>query len=71
MSAFIATKFAQPQSSDNTRDLQVRLYREIGISAVAAALHIMAKPVAPENVAASDEGRIPIPAFLQSDDPAA
>ena len=50
-------------------DLQVNFYKEIGISALAAALHVMAKPIAPKDVAASD-GRA-IPAILQSDDLAA
>ena len=67
MSEFIATKSAEPQSTD----LLVRLYHEIGISAVAAALHVMAKPAVPENVATLDKGRISIPVFLQSDDLAA
>jgi hypothetical protein len=71
MSEFIATESAKPQSSGNARDLQVRLYKEIGISALVAALHVMAKPVAPKNGAALDEQRIPIPAILQSDDLAA
>jgi hypothetical protein len=71
MSEFIATESAEPQSSGNARDLQVHLYKEIGISALVAALHVMAKPVGPKNAAALDEQRIPIPAILQSDDLAA
>ncbi len=71
MSEFIATEFAEPQSSGKVQDLQVRLYREIGISALVAALHVMAKRVAPKNGAALDEQSIPIPAILQSDDLAA
>jgi hypothetical protein len=47
--------------------VQVHLYREIGISALVAALQVMAKPVASKNDASSDEPRIPIPAILQSD----
>jgi hypothetical protein len=64
MSDFITTEFA-----GHSPDLQVHLYKEIGISALAAALHVMAKPVASKDVAASD-GRT-IPAILQSDDLAA
>jgi hypothetical protein len=67
MSEFIATESAEPKSSGKARDLQVHLYREIGISALVAALHVMAKPVASNNDAASDERRIPTPAILQSD----
>ena len=69
MSDFIATEYADPRSSCHPCDLQVHLYKEIGITALAAALHVMAKPVAPKNVATSD-GRT-IPAILQSDDLAA
>ena len=71
MSDFITTEFAAPQSAGHSPDLQVHLYKAIGISALAAALHVMAKPVAPKNGAALDEQRIPIPAILQSDDLAA
>jgi hypothetical protein len=62
---------AEPQSSDNAPDLQVHLYKEIGISAVVAALHVITKPVAPKNDASRDERRIPIPAILQNEDLAA
>jgi hypothetical protein len=69
MSDFITTEFAAPQSAGHSPDLQVNFYKEIGISALAAALYVMAKPVAPKNVATSD-GRT-VPAILQSDDLAA
>ncbi len=69
MSDFPITEFTAPQSAAHSPDLQVHLYKEIGISALAAALHVMAKPVAPKNVATSD--RRAIPAILQSDDLAA
>jgi hypothetical protein len=49
MSDFIATEFADLQSSGRPPDLLADLYREIGISAVAAALYVMAMPVAPKN----------------------
>jgi hypothetical protein len=39
MSDFIATEFADLQSSGRPPDLLADLYREIGISAVAAALY--------------------------------
>ena len=69
MSDFITTESAAPQSAGHSPDLQVQLYKEIGISALAAALHVMAKPVAQKDVATSD-GRT-IPAILQSDELAA
>ena len=48
MSDFIATEFVEPQSFGRAPDLQVRLYKQIGISAVVAALDVMSKPVAPK-----------------------
>ncbi len=71
MSDFIATEYADSQSSSHPCDLQVHLYREIGISALAAALHVIATPTAPKSGATLDECRIPIPAILRGDDLAA
>jgi hypothetical protein len=68
MSDFIATEFADLQSSGRPPDLLADLYREIGISAVAAALSVMAMPVASKNDATSNERRMPVPAILQSED---
>jgi hypothetical protein len=69
MSDFIATEFVEPQSFGRPPDLQVHLYKQIGISAVVAALDVMSKPVAPKHDATTDEGRIP--AILQSESLAA
>lgn len=66
---FIA-EFNNPQSGGHPHDLLARLYREIGISAVAAALeaaHLTERPAAP--VERIDERRIP--AVLLGDDLAA
>jgi hypothetical protein len=71
MSDFIATEYADPQSSGQPRDLQAHLYKEIGISALVAALAVMRKNTAPKVVATMDEKRLPIPAILESDDLAA
>ena len=71
MSEFIATESAEPQSSGNARDLQVRLYKEIGISALVAALHVMTKSLAPKDDATLDQHPVSISAILQSDDLAA
>ena len=70
MPKFINTECAEPRPVGGTSDL-VNLYQEIGIGAVAAALLVMAEPVTSEHVARLNEGRISIPAFLQSDDLAA
>ena len=69
MSDFITTELTAPQSASHSPDRQVHLYKEIGISALVAALHVMAKPVAPNDLETSDER--PIPAILQSDELAA
>jgi hypothetical protein len=55
------------QPIEYARDLQLRLYREIGISAVAAALNVSVEP--PEPVA--KPSRAEIPAVLRGDDLAA
>jgi hypothetical protein len=59
-------KVAQPSAAQNgTRDLISRLYREIGISAVAAALEATARK--PQKPAPS---RKDIPAILRGDEAA-
>lgn len=63
MSNLIVTDFNEPQSSDHPNDLLARLYREIGISAVAAALDVMTSPTLPKKVESLDERRLP--AILQ------
>jgi hypothetical protein len=71
MSEFIATEYAELQSSGHPPDLQVHLYKEIGISALVAALAAMTKSLAPKHGVTLDQRRISIPAILQSDDLAA
>ena len=65
MSDFIATEFVEPQYFGRAPDLQARLYKPIGISAVVAALDVMSKPVAPKYDATLDKRHIP--AILQSE----
>jgi len=71
MSEFLKTEFAEPQSPDATVDPLTSNYGEIGIAAVAAALRIMAKPIARKRRVDWEEDRIGIPAFLRNDDRAA
>jgi hypothetical protein len=57
----------EPQKTEDARDLQTRLYREIGISAVAAALRFTTQP---------EPGKKPVvqhprPAVLREDEQAA
>lgn len=59
MSEIIVTNFSEPQSSARPQDMLAHLYREIGISAVAAALDVMAKPAPSKKVESLDERRLP------------
>ena len=57
----------EPSKSEDARDLQARLYREIGISAVTAALRFTTQPEPGREKARQSD----MPAFLQADDRAA
>jgi hypothetical protein len=70
MSDKYSVEFNEPQSGGHPHDLLARLYREIGISAVAAALEVeqfASQPTAP--VERLDERRLP--AVLLGDELAA
>ncbi len=56
-----------PAKTEDARDLQLRLYREIGISAVAAALRFVTQP----EPGAKQAGDHALPLFLHGDDLAA
>lgn len=61
---------AEPQAAGHPHDLLAGLYREIGISAVAAALDAISKPLTPAApLEHLDDHRLP--AILRSDDLAA
>ncbi|HEY8066370.1 MAG TPA: hypothetical protein VIF40_16840 [Methylosinus sp.] len=60
MSKLVATDFSETQSADRPHDLLARLYREIGISAVAAALEVMH----PSQRQAEDAEEARLPAIL-------
>ncbi|MBY6241140.1 hypothetical protein [Methylosinus sp. Sm6] len=64
MSNVSMNNFNEPRPSDHRTDLLARLYREIGLSAVAAALGVMAYPSEPEHKEAS---QAKVPAILQED----
>ncbi|WP_018265312.1 MULTISPECIES: hypothetical protein [Methylosinus] len=57
MSKLVATDFSEAQSADRPHDLLARLYREIGISAVAAALEVMHP--SQDETEASEDARLP------------
>jgi hypothetical protein len=67
MSESYVAEFSASQGSREPRDLLARLYREIGLSAVAAALDVMAAP-APNTEVQSERH---IPEFLRGEDLAA
>ena len=56
-----------PNKPEDAHDLQLRLYREIGISAVAAALRFVTQP----EPAAKQAEEHDLPLFLHGDDMAA
>lgn len=58
MSNLVASDFSETQSADRPHDLLARLYREIGISAVAAALEVMLHSSQDETEVAED-ARLP------------
>jgi hypothetical protein len=70
MSDFRVTKFVGPQSSGRPPDLQVHLYKKIGISALVAALEVVTNSTASMTGKTAEE-RPNLPAILQSDDLAA
>ncbi|MEF3367765.1 hypothetical protein V3H18_14615 [Methylocystis sp. 9N] len=68
MSDKFSIDFNQPQPSGHPHDLLARLYREIGISAVAAALEVehFAEQAAAAKVETLDDRRT-LPALLSED----
>ncbi|ATQ66821.1 MULTISPECIES: hypothetical protein [Methylosinus] len=62
MSNVFAKDFSEPRASDRPQDLLARLYREIGLSAVAAALDVMTYSSEPEQPPQAQ-----IPAILEED----
>ena len=71
MSQMFVTEFNESAAAQH--DLLARLYHEIGLSAVAAALDVMNAPSALGASAAASPGADPryLPAFLREDDLAA
>lgn len=67
MSELHNASFSEPPASGHPHDLLALLYREIGISAVAAALEAISMPDAP----AEEPVELHVPPVLQSDELAA
>jgi hypothetical protein len=72
MSQMFVTEFNEFETAVQ-HDLLARLYHEIGLSAVAAALEVINAPAAVGAPAAASSGADPryLPAFLREDDLAA
>jgi hypothetical protein len=64
MSNVFVKDFNEPRANDRHNDLLARLYREIGLSAVAAALDVMTYPSAPER---NTSAQAKMPAILEED----
>jgi hypothetical protein len=64
MSNISVKDFSEPRASDRPNDLLARLYREIGLSAVAAALDVMTYPSERER---KESPQTKIPAILEQD----
>jgi hypothetical protein len=60
MSEFLRNESAEPHTSSYPPDHLSCLYQKIGISAVAAALVVMADPIGPKEVRDLDESRTPV-----------
>lgn len=57
MSDPATTASHQPQADKSVRDLQARLYREIGVLAVSVALDLVEEPLAPFEIPPRSAGR--------------
>jgi hypothetical protein len=62
MSNVFVKDFSEPRANDRPNDLLARLYREIGLSAVAAALDVMTYPSEPKKAEAPKQA---LPAILE------
>ena len=61
MSQTFVTEFGESPLPNPQHDLLARLYREIGLSAVAAALEVINEPAAPATLAETPEsGAVPM-----------
>ncbi|MFY9656360.1 MAG: hypothetical protein WAK01_07210 [Methylocystis sp.] len=65
MSKLLVSEFGESPLPNPQHDLLARLYREIGVSAVAAALEVVNAPA--EDVLAKKSSEARTPAFLHED----
>ncbi len=65
MSKLLVSEFGESPLPNPQHDLLARLYREIGVSAVAAALEVV--NAAAEDVSAKKSSEAQTPAFLRED----
>ena len=71
MTAPTATELTEPQSPEHASDVLLRHYQEIGISAVVAALNVIAEAARSENARSVIKAHTSTPRFLEPDDLAA
>jgi hypothetical protein len=69
MSKLLVSEFGESPLPNPQHDLLARLYREIGVSAVAAALEVVNAPSTATRGAASIKNEPQVPAFLREETP--
>ena len=67
MSKLLVSEFGESPLPNPQHDLLARLYREIGVSAVAAALEVVKAPSAADGSAAKIKSEPQMPAFLREE----
>lgn len=67
MAKSTANKIGESRSRQRTTDCLLRHYREIGVSAVVAALNVANEAERAETTGGIEEAQLSIPSFLQSD----
>ncbi len=69
MSKLLVSEFGESPLPNPQHDLLARLYREIGVSAVAAALEVVNAPATTGNGPAKLKKEAEVPAFLREETP--
>ena len=69
MSKLLVSEFGESPLPNPQHDLLARLYREIGVSAVAAALEVVNAPATASKSPAGIKNEPQVPAFLREETP--
>jgi len=67
MSKLLVSEFGESPLPNPQHDLLARLYREIGVSAVAAALEVVNAPSSSKGSPAQIKSELQLPAFLREE----